>query len=171
VNNQSENKKAHLIENILMLSMIALIYVALFPFLLPHIIKDIALRFKFRKAAISQGKFILFVYSDSPHWKSYIERNILPQIQDHAVILNWSERNQWDTTSWPVRVFKHWGGRKDFNPLAVVFCSLTQVRVIRFYPAFLDFKHGKEALLRQAESQLLDLANLETTPRIPHNGT
>lgn len=152
-----------------MLSLIALIYVALFPLLLLHIVRDISLRLKFRKVAVSQGKFILFVYSDSPNWKSYIERNILPQIQDHAVILNWSKRSQWDNTSWPVQIFEHWGGRKDFNPLAVVFCSLTQVRVIRFYPAFRDFKHGKETLLRQAESQLLALAKLEITPQTPHN--
>ena len=123
------------------------------------------------RAATPHQKFILFVYSDSPNWKSYIERNILPQIQDHAVILNWSERNQWDKTSWPVQVFEHWGGQKNFNPLAVVFCGLTQVRVIRFYRAFLDFKHGKEALLRQAESQLLELTRLETTSQTPHNAT
>jgi hypothetical protein len=93
---------------------------------------------------------------------------MLPQIQDHAVILNWSERNQWDKTSWPVQTFEHWSGQKDFNPLAVVFCGLTRVRVIRFYPAFLDFKHGKEGSLHKAESQLLELAKAKTIFQTPH---
>ena len=171
MSDKTRPKKANPIETIFMSLLIVLIYIVLFPFLLPHIVRDISLRLKFRNVASSQGKFILFVYSNSPNWKSYIERNILPQIQDHAVILNWSERNQWDKTSWPVRVFKHWGGRKDFNPLAVVFCGLTRVRVIRFYQAFLDFKHGKEASLHQAECQLLELVKLGTTSQTPHNGT
>lgn len=77
-----------------MLSLAVLVCIVSFPFALPHIVRGILLRLELRKASISQNRFILFVYSDSPNWKSYIERSILPQIQDYAIVLNWSERNR-----------------------------------------------------------------------------
>jgi hypothetical protein len=40
-------------------------------------------------------RFVLFVYSDSPIWKEYIETKVIPKLQKHAVILNWSERKAW----------------------------------------------------------------------------
>jgi len=150
----------------LLLILIAVIYIVAFPFLLPRILRGICLRLKFRNAAIKQDKFIIFVYSDSPNWKYYIEENILPQIQDHTILLNWSNRNQWDKTSWVVKAFQHWGGKENFNPLAIVFCNLFKVRVIRFYNAFYDLKRGKVIPLQKAETQLLDLmkASKKTKP-------
>jgi len=159
---QLDRKKENPIKTGLMLFLIAVIYIVAFPFLLPEILKGISLRLKFHKVAVTQGKFIVFVYSNSPSWKAYIEENILPQIQDHAILLNWSERSQWDKTEWAVQAFHHWGGPENFNPLAIVFCNLVNVRVIRFYSAFQDFKHGKVTALQKAEAHLLDLIEAKT---------
>src|SRR5438552_18218208 len=41
------------------------------------------------------GKRVLFVYSNSPVWQSYIENNILPRLPRGSVVLNWSERRRW----------------------------------------------------------------------------
>ena len=154
-------KRAGCLKIVVSLSLLALIGIVLIPVAIVYIVRDVSLRLTFGRAA-RQGKFILFVYSDSPNWKTYIEDNLLSRIQCHATVLNWSQRKRWDTTSWPVRAFEHWGGREDFNPLAVVFCGLTKVRVLRFYRAFQDFKHGKEAPLRKVESELLELAEALT---------
>jgi len=157
-----DRQKENPIKNGLMLFLIAVIYVVAFPFLFPGILKGISLRFKFLRVALTQGKFIVFVYSNSPIWKSYIEENFLPQIQDHAILLNWSERGQWDKHEWAVKAFHHWGGRENFNPLAIVFCNLVDVRVIRLYSAFHDFKHGNVVALQKAEAQLFDLMKTKT---------
>ncbi len=141
----------------LMLLLIALIYLVALPFLIPSFIKGVFLRFKFRNMARRQAKFIIFVYSDSPNWRSYIEQNILPHIQEHAVILNWSERSRWEMSSWIVQAFHHWGGRRDFNPMAIVFYSLVDVRVFRFFKAFHELKRGRPGILEKVESELVQL--------------
>jgi len=141
------------------LLLVALIYLVALPFLISSFIKGVFLGFKFRNMARRQGKFIIFVYSDSPTWKSRIEQNILPHIQEHAIILNWSERSQWDRSSWIVQAFHHWGGEREFNPIAIVFLSLADVRVFRFFKAFHEFKRGKSRILKKVESDLVQLVN------------
>lgn len=103
----------------------------------------------------SNGRFILFVYSNSPNWKDYIETNILPRIESHAVTLNWSERKRWnDEHPFEKRVFRRWAGYTEFNPVAIIFPPAGEVKVIRFWLAFRDYKHGKADRLKRAEEEL-----------------
>jgi hypothetical protein len=159
VNQKNKTKKENPIKTGLMILLLILIYIIAIPFMIPKLIHGFFLRSSFRKIAIKQGKFILFVYSDSPNWKPYIETNILPKVQEHATILNWSERSIWDNKSWAVRTFKHWGGQVDFNPVAIVFCNLLKVKVFRFYQPFLEYKHGKVNSLQTVETQLFELVH------------
>jgi hypothetical protein len=102
----------------------------------------------------------LFVYSDSPNWKSYIESNILPRIESHAVTLNWSERKRWDEANpFEAKVFRRWAGDREYNPVAIVFPPAGKVKVIRFWRAFRDYKHGKEQPLKQAQEELFKAVN------------
>ena len=117
------------------------------------------------------GKKVVFVYSDSPHWQSRIESEVLPKISDQAVVLNWSERS---TTKWrqrplEVRIFKHWGGSREFNPLAIVFQEDGSVEVIRFWQAYRDYKHGKSRLLQKKEQELFDALGVPMAER-PEEG-
>jgi hypothetical protein len=141
------------------LLLVVLICLVALPFLMSSFIKGVLLGFKFRTMAHRQGKFIIFVYSDSPNWKSYIEHNILPQVREYAIVLNWSERSRWDRSSWIVQAFHHWGGRREFNPIAIIYFSLTDVRVLRFFKAFHELKRGKSGILEQVESELVQLVN------------
>jgi hypothetical protein len=68
----------------------------------------------------SSGKRVLFVYSNSPVWQSYIENNILPRLPHGSVVLNWSERRRWRWWSLSAAAFHFFGGSREFNPLAVV---------------------------------------------------
>jgi len=160
-NNQPDHKKENLLISFLKLLTIPLILILAFPFIIPNIVRGIYLRFKFCMVAAKLGKNILFVYSDSTNWKLYIETNILPRIQDKAIILNWSERSQWDNSSWEVRTFLHWGGYRDFNPVAIVYCNFFKIRVISFHKAFLDYKHEKIETLQKVESKFFQLINIE----------
>jgi hypothetical protein len=102
-----------------------------------------------------QGKRILLVYSRSPNWQTYIETAWLPRVAPHAVIVDWSDRSTWPRrVPLEIRAFRYWGGRRDFNPMAMLFPKQGKVRTLRFRKAFRDFKHGKDSALRTAEREL-----------------
>lgn len=102
----------------------------------------------------------MLVYSESPNWQDYIEANWLPRLRSHAVILNWSDRNDWKQAKpLEAKILRHWGGYSEFNPMAVYFPRVGKVKTIRFFKAFRDFKHGKERSLKQAESELFAIVD------------
>jgi hypothetical protein len=153
---------------------IPLLVVLIIGLLLYGWFQDIRLGLRVRKDWLSRGKSVLFVYSDSPNFKGYVESNILPKIGERAMILNWSERSRlkWDETL-EARVFWHstgvrryfekgkkkWAG-EDYCPLAIVFTPWWSPKVIRFWQAFKEFKHGKDAGLKQCEKRLFELLEL-----------
>lgn len=110
---------------------------------------------------LPRSKSILFIYSDSPVWHSYIEKHILPAIREQAVILNWSQRasRSW-RLSLAVAVFKHFGGSRNFNPMAVVFRPFHRARVFRFHPPFRDYKHGKPEKLLTMQQEFFDYSRV-----------
>jgi hypothetical protein len=103
-----------------------------------------------------QGKYILFIHSNSPIWSKYIEEEILPVIQDKAIILNWSERKKWKNYSLAVIVFRYFKDTKNFNPLAIVFKPFHLNQVFRFYEAFHQYKSGKVSNLENIKNKFLD---------------
>ena len=116
-------------------------------------------RAKLRRAFTARwgqaGKDVLLVYSDSPHWKDYVEARWLPRLQARAVVLNWSERAKWaDGHPLEAAIFRRWAGDREFNPIAIVMPRQGPVRVVRFWRAFRDYKHGRDRALRAAEQEL-----------------
>ncbi len=115
------------------------------------------LRSRFRRKWGRTGKTILFVYSESPNWQDYIEKEILPRISPHAITLNYSKRADWKRGKpLEAKVWEQWCGGREFNPVAILVPNRGKVRTIAFYQAFRDFKHGKDRLLREKEEELLD---------------
>lgn len=100
-------------------------------------------------------KDVLFIYSDSPIWRDYLEKTVLPQIANRAYVLNWSERKRWKS-SIATMAFRHFGGDREFNPLAVVFRPFRLTRTFRFWKPFKEFKHGKTGPLERLQSELFD---------------
>lgn len=109
----------------------------------------------------SRGRCILFVYSDSPVWKEYVEKEILPRLENRAVVLNRSKRKGW-RTSLAVLAFRRFGGWRAFNPLAVVFEPFRPAKVFRFFEPFHDAKHGNPSRLTQLQAQLFEASNVPT---------
>jgi hypothetical protein len=101
---------------------------------------------------------VLFVYSDSPHWKQHVETNILPKLPHDSVILNWSAREGWRSFSLPVLLFHCFAGRREFNPIGLVFGRFAMVERYRFWQPFQDAKHGKFGELQQIETAFLNRA-------------
>ena len=78
-----------------------------------------------------KGKLILFVYSDSSKWKDYIETNILPRIEAHAIILNWSKRREWGSRmQLETKLFNQWAGPGEFVPVAILFSPIGKARTL-----------------------------------------
>lgn len=99
--------------------------------------------------------FVIFVYSNSPTWKEYIEKEILPQIQIRAVILNWSERRHWKI-SLAILAFRYFGGYRNFNPIGMVFRPFRSIRTYRFFKAFHEFKRGDSKKVEDLKRDLLN---------------
>jgi hypothetical protein len=78
---------------------------------------------------LPKGKDVLLVHSDSPIWHDYMTTQVVPLVQNRAVILNWSERHEWSKWSFPVHVFRSFAGRKEFNPMVAVFRQNVSVLV------------------------------------------
>jgi hypothetical protein len=138
-------------------------FLLLLPILVPlllvmgaySLLKSMLLVWQFRRAFGAEGKIGVLVYSDSPNWKEYVESQILPCVAARLVTVNWSRRSEW-TRPKPleVRVFEHWAGSREFNPIAIIVRGYGRVQTVRFFAAFKAHKHGKSDDLRAAEDQL-----------------
>ena len=107
---------------------------------------------RFRERYGVEGKDLLIVYTASPHWQAYIEREWLPKWGARAVVLNRSM--PWEGQSPEAMLWFAYRTGRQHTPLAVVVPRRGHPRVVRFFNAFRDYKHGKDAALRAAERQL-----------------
>src|SRR4051812_24296772 len=98
--------------------------IVLLPLLIPLIVLVLVL-FLLHRAALyalvwilwlPSGKDTLVIYSDSPIWHDYMTQQILPFVEERAMVLNWSVRKKWHRWSLPVQIFRSFGGRYAFNP-------------------------------------------------------
>jgi hypothetical protein len=101
---------------------------------------------------------VLFVYSDSPNWKDYVEANILPKLPENSVVLNWSHRESWNKFNVSVMLFQSFAGAQEFNPIGLVFERFTVVERYRFWQAFRNAKHGRSDALQVVERRFLEHA-------------
>lgn len=97
---------------------------------------------------------VLFVYSESPVWKDYIETAILPRLRDRAVVLNWSARKSWKQRSLAALAFRRFAGSEAFNPIAVILRPFHFARVLRYWKAFKDFKRGNTQPVEELNREL-----------------
>jgi hypothetical protein len=130
---------------------------------------------RFRAAWGVQGKDLLLVYSNSPHWQRYVEETWFPRWGHRAVVLNWSERSKWERPPRAeVALFRAFAGAREFNPLGIVVPATGRaVYIVRFWRAFREYKHGKERLLRLSEAELdryLDTCRTLNMPLQPTSG-
>jgi hypothetical protein len=107
------------------------------------------------RASWPSTKFVLIAYTDSALWAPYIENELLPQIEEHCVVVNRSREN-WKREFRAERAaLSFWGGWRAYNPIAVVLRPWGQVRVFRFYDPFKQLKQGQPASLEDMAGQLV----------------
>jgi hypothetical protein len=81
--------------------------------------------------------------------------HVMPLIKEHAIVLNWSERNKWPRWSFRVHVFHWFAGDREFNPIVILFRPLRRARVFRFWSAFKEWKRGNEQAVEGLRQELL----------------
>lgn len=106
----------------------------------------------FRQTYAPQGKDLLVVYSVSPHWQPYIEAQWLPRWGSRAVLLNRSDPD-WKTRP-ETPLWRYMTGPTEHTPAAIVVPTRGTPRVVRFYSAFKDHKHGRSRALQAKEREL-----------------
>lgn len=109
----------------------------------------------FRAAYRASGKDVLIVYTESPHWKEYIDTRWLPQWGDRAIVLDRSK--PWSEAQPEARLWRAIAGSAEHTPVVIVVPPAGRVQIVRFWLAFRDFKHGKDRKLREAEARLARL--------------
>jgi hypothetical protein len=102
-----------------------------------------------------KGIFSMFVYSDSPTSKPYLQEYLIPVLPQSTIILNWSDQKNWKDR-FAKSVFLHFGGRKNYCPLGIVFRPFHRTFVFRFWKPFLDFKHGRQLGVEQIATTFLE---------------
>jgi hypothetical protein len=103
---------------------------------------------------LPRGKDVLYVSSDSPIWKEYMETEVFPLVAERAIVLSWSARSKWPKWSFAVRVFRTFGRGRDYNPMVVLFRLFRRARIFRFLTAFKERKHGNSASVEQLRRDL-----------------
>ena len=103
---------------------------------------------------LPKGKDVLYVSSDSPVWKEYMETEVFPLVAERAMVLSWSARSKWPKWSFAARVFHTFGRGRDFNPMVVLFRPFRRAKIFRFLPAFEKRKHGNSASVEQLRRDL-----------------
>lgn len=126
--------------------------------IISSIVSDKLLISKFKKKWFPQNKVALLVYSDSPNWKEYIDKNWIPKIGNRVTTLNWSESNQpGKEKSLESKIHLRFSPPKGYVPMIIFFNKKGPPQVISFHKAFLNFKHEKDYLLKKKEKQLFEL--------------
>jgi hypothetical protein len=137
----------------------------LLPLLLPFVavsrtarwVKGHFLAWRFRREWGRKGRVAVVVYSDSPNWKNHIEGQVLPRVAARVVTVNWSRRFDWrHHKPVEVRVFQHWGGCREFNPMAIIVPRRGKVLTVRLWAAFRELKQGKPERLQELERVLFE---------------
>ncbi len=124
-------------------------------FIAGWLLATIALHLALLVLWLPRGRRVVFVTSDNPRWKPYLDEHVLPRLPRNTVVLNWSERARWSPFQLGAWVYRMWSGPRDFNPMAIVVRPWPSPKVFRFFGAFDDLASGKPEPLRDVQTALL----------------
>lgn len=95
------------------------------------------------------------LYSDSPYWKDYFEREFIPSMAASCRGLNRSQKSP----GFRVQefVFYHFVGDSKCCPVVIIFQPLRWHREFHLFEAFRDLKHGKPAKLQHEIEEMSEV--------------
>ena len=150
MNRQKQPIRARILKAAVIVVLLPLISLVLLPFLLRPVILYVLVWLLW----LPNGKDTLFVYSNSPIWQEYMTQEVLPLVEDRAVVLNWSERSKWRRWGLSQQLFYSFGGDREFNPLVVMFRPFRRARLFRFWSPFKEWKQGHTGSVERLKDEL-----------------
>ena len=124
--------------------------VLLLPIILPLAIVGLVLHFLNKVVVyllvwvwwLPRGKDVLYVSSDSPIWKEYMETEIFPLIAERAVVLSWSARSKWRSGLSPFEFSARLAVDGISIPWSYCFALFALQGFFAFYPLFKNASTG-----------------------------
>jgi hypothetical protein len=150
---------------IVALALALLLAPVLIGFLAFYLIVGVVLHIAIWLLWLIRGKDILLVYSDNPKWKEYVHSRLISRLSQRSVLLNWSERKNWNTFSLASLAFRYFGGSREFNPMVVLFRPLRWAKTFRFFKPLRQFNHGHPEELKRLERALFAATNDARVPK------
>ncbi len=99
------------------------------------------------------------VYSNSPKWAAFFSEEVVPHVQDQAVVVDISKDPFWKSLrSLERRVHLHWGGRVEHTPIVIHFRRAWRVDTVRFFEAFQQMHRGDSSAVGAQLAKVLELA-------------
>jgi hypothetical protein len=141
--------------NVVGLATVFLIFPLGVAFIVAWVLATILLHLALLVAWLPRGRRVLFVSSDDPRWKAYLDEQVVPRLPKTAARLDWSARDRWSPFDLGVWLFRMWSGPREYNPIAIVVRPWRGPRVYRLYEAFEEAERGRPARLRDASAELL----------------
>ena len=152
---QKESFKVKLAKAVFFVPLLVLLFTVLVLYLASYCMYRVTLYLLIWLWWSRSGKDVLLIYSNSPIWHEYMTTQILPLLQERAVVLNWSERESWRKRSLAVRAFNMFKGARDFNPMVILFRPFRGAKSFRFFQSFKAWKHGDRKEVEQIRSELM----------------
>lgn len=151
-------RKNHPVTIVVGLATVFLLFPLGVAFMVGWLLATIALHLALLVLWLPRGRRVLFVTSDNPTWKPYLDEHVVPRLPKGAVVLNWSERARWSPFGLGVWLFRIWSGARDFNPIAIVVRPWPSPRIFRFFGAFEERERGNAEPLREVQTAFLAAA-------------
>lgn len=147
-------RKSRPLTNVVGLATVFLIFPLGVAFIAAWVVATLVLHLALCLAWLLRGRRVLFVTSDDPKWKPYLDEHVLPRLPRTTLVLNWSERARWSPFSLGVWLFRMWSGPREYNPIAIVVRPLGGPKVFRFFGAFEEQRRGRPEALGSVEGAL-----------------
>lgn len=105
------------------------------------------------------GKHSFFLYSNSKKWRKYFEQNLIPKIQNKAIICNWSTRHErgWKNNPLEARVLRFFCPNGYSCPVAIVFLPSGAIKTFEFYTPYIKMLKSQNQDYKNLEKEFLDL--------------
>jgi hypothetical protein len=105
-------------------------------------------------AWLPRGRRVLYVASDDPRFKPYLDAHVEPRLPKSTVRLNGSERAGWSSLDLGVWLYRLWAGDRSESGVVVVVRVLRGPLVLRFARALEAVERGEPGPLRALEAKL-----------------